>query len=78
MAKIDTKSTLTSTPTPSEKSAPTVTYRDLAFKSRTLVLADGRSFAVAQGSIRTGDTALIAFLENHPEFQREPDAAAGV
>lgn len=79
MAKIDTKptSTLTPIPIPDEKTPPTVTYRDLAFKSRTLVLADGRSFAVAQGRIQTGDTALIAFLENHPEFQREPDAASG-
>lgn len=80
MAKIDTKPTLTPTPTsnPDEKTPPTVTYRDLAFKSRTLVLTDGRSFAVMQGRIQTGDTALIAFLENHPEFQREPDSAAGV
>ena len=78
MAKIDTKPTLTPIPTKDEKSPSTVTYRDLAFKSRTLVLADGRSFAVAHGHIQTGDTALIAFLENHPEFQREPDSAAGV
>ncbi len=76
MAKIDTKPT--PTPNPDEKSPSTVTYRDLAFKSRTLVLADGRSFAVVQGRIQTGDNALIAFLENHPEFQREPDSAAGV
>ena len=82
MAKIDTKPapTLTPTtiPTPDEKSPSTVTYRDIAFKSRTVVLADGRSFAVVQGRIQTGDTALIAFLENHPEFQREPGSAAGV
>lgn len=80
MAKIDTKSTSTLTPTPSpdENSPSTATYRDLAFKSRTLVLADGRSFAVVQGRIQTGDTSLIAFLEKHPQFQREPDSAAGV
>ncbi len=78
MAKIDTKSTLTPIPTPDKKTPPTVTYRDLAFKSRTLVLADGRSSAVVQARIQTGDTSLIAFLENHPEFQREPDSAAGV
>lgn len=76
MAKIDTK--LTPTSTPDEKSPSTVTYRDVAFKSRTLVLADGRSFAVVQGRIQTGDTVLIAFLEKHPQFQREPDSAAGV
>lgn len=77
MAKIDTKPTLTPIATPNEKSPSTVTYCDLAFKSRTLVLADGRSFAVVQGRIQTGDTALIAFLEKHPEFQREFDSAAG-
>ena len=79
MAKIDTKPTptLTPIPTPDEKSPSTVTYRDLAFKSRTLVLADGRSFAVAQGRIQTGDTALIAFLEKHPDFQREAEPLAG-
>ena len=78
MAKIDTKPTPTPTSNPDEKSPSTATYRDLAFKSRTLVLGDGRSFAVAQGRIQTGDTALIAFLEKHPEFQREPGPAAGV
>ena len=78
MAKIDTKPTLTPIATPNEKSPSTVTYRDLAFKSRTLVLADGRSFAVAQGRIQAGDTALITFLEKHPQFQRDPDSAAGV
>lgn len=77
MTKIDNKPTPTPISTPDEKSPLTVTYRDLAFKSRTLVLTDGRSFAVAQGRIQTGDTTLIAFLENHPEFQREHDAAAG-
>lgn len=78
MARIDTKPTPKPITTPNEKSPSTVTYRDLAFKSRTLVLADGRSFAVAQGRIQTGDTILIAFLENHPEFQREPVSSAGV
>ena len=73
MAKIDTKPAVPS----DEKNSPTVTYRDLAFKSRTLVLADGRCFAVAQGRIQTGDTALIAFLENQQQFQREPDSAPG-
>lgn len=73
MAKIETKPSATS----EEKSTLTVTFRDLAFKSRTLVLADGRSFAVDQGRIQTGDTALIAFLEKHPEFQREAEPLAG-
>ena len=82
MAKIDIKltptPTLTPIPTPDEKSPSTVTYRDRAFKSRTLVLADGRSFAVEQGCIQTGDTALITFLEKHPDFQRETEPLVGV
>ncbi|QLS00486.1 hypothetical protein [Enterobacter roggenkampii] len=73
MAKIDTKPAATS----EEKSPLTVTFRDLAFKSRTLMLADGRSFAVEQGRIQTGDAALIAFLEKHPDFQREAEPLAG-
>jgi len=77
MAKIDTKPTLTPIATPNEKSPSTVTYCDLAFKSRTLVLADGRSFAVEQGRIQTGDAALIAFLEKQPDFQREAEPLAG-
>ena len=73
MAKNDTKPAATS----EEKSPLTVTFRDLAFKSRTLMLADGRSFAVEQGRIQTGDAALIAFLEKHPDFQREAEPLAG-
>lgn len=73
MAKIDIKPAATS----EEKSPLTVTFRDLAFKSRTLMLADGRSFAVEQGRIQTGDAALIAFLEKHPDFQREAEPLAG-
>jgi hypothetical protein len=74
MAKIETKPAVTS----EEKSALTVTFRDQAFKSRTLLLADGRSFVVEQGRIQTGDTALIAFLEKHPDFRRETEPLAGV
>ena len=55
-----------------------MTFRDLAFKSRTLVLADGRSFAVEQGRIQTGDAALIVFLEKQPDIQREAEPLAGV
>ena len=74
MAKIETKPTVVT----DEKATLTVTFRDLAFKSRTLVLADGRSFAVEQGCIQTGDTALITFLEKHPDFQRETEPLVGV
>ncbi|MDN8001232.1 hypothetical protein QZN00_29275 [Burkholderia multivorans] len=73
MAKIETKHAATS----EEKSPLTVTFRDVAFRSRILVLSDGRSFTVEQGRIQTGDTALIAFLEKHPDFQREAEPLAG-
>ena len=75
MAKIDAKPTSVSVQ--DDKTTRTVTFRDLAFKSRTLVLADGRSFAVEQGRIQTGDAALIAFLEKHPDFQREAEPLGG-
>lgn len=78
MAKIETKPTPFSTPSPDEKTTLMVSFRDLAFKSRTLVLADGRSFAVEQGRIQTGDSAMIAFLEKHPDFRRETEPLAGV
>ena len=77
MAKIETKPTLTPTSKPDEKATLSVTFRDLAFKSRILVLADGRSLAVEQGRIQTDDAALIAFLEKHPDFQREAEPLAG-
>lgn len=73
MAKIDTKPAVAT----DEKPTQQVTFRDLAFKSRTLVLADGRSFALDQGRIQTGDTALIAFLEKHPDFRREAEPLPG-
>lgn len=75
MAKIETKPTSVSTQ--DDKTTRTVTFRDQAFKSRTLVLPDGRSFAVEQGRIQSGDSTLIAFLEQHPDFQREAEPLAG-
>lgn len=74
MAKIETKPAVAT----DEKPTLTVTFRDQAFKSRTLVLADGRSFAVEQGRIQTGDAALIAILEKQPDFRREAEPLAGV
>lgn len=48
------------------------TYRDKAYKSRTLVLPDGRTFAVERGRIETHDPALIAWLDQQQEFERLP------
>lgn len=58
MAKNETKST-----------APVV-FADKAFKSRTIVLEDGRTFAVEKGRIVANDPALVAYLDKHPEFER--------
>lgn len=45
-------------------------FADKAYKSRTIVLSDGRSFAVERGRIEADDPALIAYLEQHPDFER--------
>lgn len=47
-----------------------VVFADKAFKTRTIVLEDGRSFLVEKARIRTEDAALIAHLDKHPEFER--------
>lgn len=47
-----------------------VLFADQVFKSRTIVLDDGRSFAVVKGRIAAQDPALIAYLDQHPEFER--------
>jgi len=53
-----------------EASAAPVVFRDQAFKSRTIVLNDGRAFAVEKSTIEATDAALIAHLDNHPDFER--------
>ena len=49
---------------------PAVTFRDKAFKSRTIVLPDGRTFTVEKSRITSDDEALTAHLDKHPEFER--------
>lgn len=46
-------------------------FRDKRFKSRVIVLEDGRSFAVEKGTIKTSDTALIEHLSAREDFERE-------
>jgi hypothetical protein len=53
-----------------EASAAPVVFKDKAFKSRTIVLDDGRAFAVEKSTIAATDAALIAHLDNHPDFER--------
>lgn len=46
-------------------------FKDTAYKSRTLILDDGRAFSVEKGRIVANDPALRAYLEQHPQFVRE-------
>lgn len=54
-----------------QTAAATVVFRDTAYKARTIVLADGRSFAIEKGRIEAADVDLIAYLDSHPDFRRE-------
>lgn len=47
-----------------------VVFADKAFKTRTIVLEDGRTFAVEKSRIVATDPALIDHLDKHPEFGR--------
>ena len=51
-------------------STESVTFADKAFKSRTVVLEDGRTFAVEKSRIVATDPALIAYLDVNPDFER--------
>lgn len=53
-----------------ESSVTSVIFKDKAFKSRTVVLEDGRTFSVDKSRIEATDAALIAHLDNHPDFER--------
>lgn len=45
-----------------------VEFKDKAYKSRVIVLTDGRSFPVEKSVIKTADPALVAYLKQHPDF----------
>ncbi|MET3234209.1 UNVERIFIED_ORG: hypothetical protein ABIC54_006425 [Burkholderia sp. 1263] len=47
-----------------------VTFRDRAFRSRTIVFEDGSTLAVGKSAVATTDHAQIAALERHPDFER--------
>ena len=47
-----------------------VVFADKAFKTRTIVLEDGRTFAVEKSRIVANDQALVDHLDKHPEFER--------
>ncbi|MDR6485396.1 hypothetical protein [Paraburkholderia terricola] len=52
-----------------------VTFRDKAFRSRTLVLADGRTLAVEKSTVVASCDEQIAWLDRHPDFERVADGA---
>ena len=47
-----------------------VVFADKAFKSRTIVLEDGRSFPVVKARIAADDPVLIDYLDKHADFER--------
>lgn len=49
--------------------APAV-FHDNAFKARTIVLPDGRTFPVLKNTIEATDPALISYLDAHADFSR--------
>ncbi len=55
---------------PSNTPIQPVSFMDKAFRSRTLILDDGRSFAVINRAISSDDDALIAHLDQRPDFER--------
>lgn len=59
--------------TQSEALAP-VTFRDKAFKSRVLIMPDGRDVPVENFTVTTSDAAVIAHLEKHDDFERQASA----
>ncbi|GAA5785109.1 hypothetical protein [Chitiniphilus shinanonensis] len=59
-----------SAPVGATKDEGVVTFADKAFKSRTIVLSDGRAFPVSKSRITANDAALIAYLDRHADFER--------
>ncbi|RKF36149.1 hypothetical protein [Paraburkholderia fungorum] len=52
-----------------------VTFRDRAFRSRTIVFEDGSTRAVDRSTVVLSDQEQIAALERHPEFERAADGS---
>ena len=48
-----------------------VTYRDKVFTSRTLILPDARTLAVAKGiaTAQADDTVALEYLRAHPDLE---------
>lgn len=50
----------------------TVTYRDKVFTSRTLILPNDATLAVAKGAatVPASDSEAVAFLDAHADFEK--------
>ncbi|MBN3862078.1 hypothetical protein HCU66_07525 [Pseudomonas frederiksbergensis] len=48
-----------------------VTYRDKVYTSRTLIMPEGRTLAVARGrvTVTKADTHAVAFLDQQADFE---------
>lgn len=59
------------TVTPSTLTASTTTFRDTLYTSRTLILPDNRTLAVARGTVTvsTTDDVALKYLKAHAEFE---------
>ncbi|ORC50304.1 hypothetical protein B2G74_18645 [Burkholderia sp. A27] len=52
-----------------------VTFRDKAFRSRTLVFADDSTLAVEKGHVMATTQEHVVALDRHPDFERVADGA---
>ncbi|PMY56148.1 MULTISPECIES: hypothetical protein [Pseudomonas] len=62
----------TATATSSTLTASTTTFRDTLYTSRTLILPDDRTLAVAKGviAVSTTDDVALQYLKAHAEFEQ--------
>lgn len=58
-------------PSPATQLTATVIFRDTVFTSRTLILPDDRTLAVAKGvvSANATDDVAVKYLKAHAEFE---------
>jgi hypothetical protein len=52
-----------------------VTFRDRAFRSRTLVLLDGSGLIVEKSTVTVSKEEQITALDSHPDFERVADGS---
>ncbi|WP_085656892.1 hypothetical protein [Pseudomonas sp. B11(2017)] len=57
---------------PTVSAALSVTFRDTLYTSRTVILPDGRTLAVAGAlvTVEAGDDTALKCLKAHPEYEQ--------